>query len=290
MLLTNFLPNSAGSGPLGNGTYNLHVLLTNKSGTVVDLGAHTITVSNATASKPFGTIDTPDQGGNATGNSFVNFGWALTQNPYTIPIDGSTITVILDGVPARHPAYNQFRNDIATLFPGLANSNGAVGFDIVDTTKLKNGVHTISWNVFDNAGRGDGIGSRYFTVFNVGGSSIGAQEQAPTPESLAGPLQLRSGYDLNAPPVTLAPDTAGVYSVGMEQLGGIELSLGASSGSLVVGGEREALPLGSSLKAGVFYWQAPLGFLGTYELLFKRPDGTEIRVHVTIVPKQYSLQ
>jgi len=32
MLLTNFLPNSAGSGPLGNGTYKLHVIITNKSG------------------------------------------------------------------------------------------------------------------------------------------------------------------------------------------------------------------------------------------------------------------
>ncbi|MGH7487474.1 MAG: hypothetical protein ACREMY_18005, partial [bacterium] len=62
MLLTNLLVNSNGSGPLGNGTYKLHALVTNQIGQIVDLGAHTITVDNAHASKPFGTIDTPAQG------------------------------------------------------------------------------------------------------------------------------------------------------------------------------------------------------------------------------------
>ena len=76
----------------------------------------------------------------------MNFGWALTENPFAIPFDGSTIFVYLDGVAVGHPVYNQFRSDIATLFPGLANSNGAVGFFYIDTTKLTNSVHTISWN------------------------------------------------------------------------------------------------------------------------------------------------
>ena len=289
LMLTNFLRNSSGSGPLGNGTYKLHVIITNKSGTAVDLGTRTITVDNAHASKPFGTIDTPDQGGSATGNAFVNFGWALTQNPYAIPFDGSTIAVILDGVPVGHPVYNQLRSDIANLFPGLANSNGAVGFFYIDTTKLQNKVHTISWNAFDNAGRGDGLGSRYFTVFNANGGGVAAPEELPTHESHPGPVKLRSGYDLNAPQMTLTLDASGSYSIEMDQLGRIELSLGASSGYLV-GAETEELPVGSSLKAGVFYWQAPLGFLGKYQLVFERPDGTQISVHINIVPKHYSLQ
>jgi hypothetical protein len=96
----------------------------------------------------------------------VNFGWALTQSGYNIPVDGSTITVMVDGVAVGHPTYNRYRSDIATVFPGLANSNGAVGFFYLDTTKLANGLHTISWVVSDNQGRNDGIGSRYFTVEN----------------------------------------------------------------------------------------------------------------------------
>ena len=34
------------------------------------------------------------------------------------PTDGSTIMVYIDGVPVGHPTYNQFRSDIAALFPG----------------------------------------------------------------------------------------------------------------------------------------------------------------------------
>ena len=289
-MLTNFLPNAAGSGPPGNGTYVLHAIMTNASGTAVDLGTSTITVTNAQGTLPFGTIDTPDQGGTASTNAFVNFGWALSQKGSSIPTDGSTITVILDGVAVGHPTYNQFRNDIATLFPGYANSNGAVGFFYIDTTKLANAVHTISWNAFDNLGRGAGLGSRYFTVLNAGGGTITEPEEAPTPESLAGPVTLRSGYDRNAPALAIAPNASGAYTIEMDQLGRIELSLGASKGYQVVGNEAADLPLGSTLKAGVFYWQAPLAFLGKYELVFERPDGTQMHVFVNIVPKQYSLQ
>jgi hypothetical protein len=59
-----------------------------------------------------------------------------------------------------------FRPDIASLFPGYANSGGAVGHFALDTTTLSNGVHTIAWVVVDSGGNASGIGSRYFTVAN----------------------------------------------------------------------------------------------------------------------------
>src|SRR5260221_4266784 len=105
-----------------------------------------------------------------SGIDSVNFGWALTPPPGMIPIDASTVTVVIDGVVVGHPTYNQFRSDIANLFPGYANSGGAVGFFHINTTTLANGVHTISWNAFDNLGRGEGLGSRYFNVLNTGGA------------------------------------------------------------------------------------------------------------------------
>jgi hypothetical protein len=166
MLLSNFLPNSGGAAGPGNGTYILHAIAVNRTGGSNYLATRSVTVDNAQASKPFGTIDTPAQGATISGNAYVNFGWALTQSGYDIPVDGSTMTVMVDGVAMGHPTYNQYRSDIANFFPGLANSNGAVGFFYLDTTKLTNGVHTISWVVYDNQGRNDGIGSRYFTVEN----------------------------------------------------------------------------------------------------------------------------
>jgi hypothetical protein len=89
-----------------------------------------------------------------------------------IPADGSTITVVIDGISVGQPVYNNFRSDIANLFPGYVNSGGAVGFFHVNTTTLANGVHTISWNAFDNMGRGEGLGSRYFNVLNTGGGGV----------------------------------------------------------------------------------------------------------------------
>jgi len=63
--------------------------------------------------------------------------------------------MVIDGMPVGQPTYNQFRSDGANLFPGYANSGSAVGFFYINTTTLTNG-STISWNVFDNLGRGKG--------------------------------------------------------------------------------------------------------------------------------------
>jgi len=274
LMLTNGLPATGTGGP-GNGIYHLHAIAHNKGGTSVDLCTRTITVDNAHATRPFGTIDTPGQGGTASGNQFVNFGWALTQNPFCIPVDGSTITVTVDGVTLGHPVYAQFRNDIATAFPGLCNSQGAVGYFLLDTTTLSNGVHTIGWLVFDNQGRGDGIGSRFINVFNSGSTPVPAPESVPATAGVA----LRRGFDRSAGLENLAAESDGAYSVDIQELDRVELQVGATSG--------DALPPGSTLKDGVFYWQLAPGFFGKYPLTFTRSDGSTVQVRLTVHPKSY---
>jgi hypothetical protein len=74
----------------------------------------------------------------------------------------------------------------------------------------------------------------------------------------------------------------------LEQLGLIELHLGAARGHMLVGGAGAPLPVGSTLKGGIFYWQAALGFMGKYDFLFERADATILRVHVKIQPKAYA--
>ncbi len=138
---------------------------------------------------------------------------------------------MIDGVLLGHPVYNNFRQDIASLFPGYTNSQGAVGFFYVNTTTMANGVHTISWNVFDNQGRGEGIGSRYWNVFNTGGPIAAPEEEALQPATA----------DITRP-------------IEIEEVGRVELPLGAIRGYQLANGERAELPIGSSLKGGVFYW------------------------------------
>ncbi|MCX7975215.1 MAG: hypothetical protein N3B16_12080, partial [Candidatus Aminicenantes bacterium] len=246
MLLTNFLPNQ------GNGTYRLHAIAYDKEGNRGTLGTKTIHCNNAQATYPFGTIDTPTQGGQASGASYVNFAWVLTPQPKYIPTDGSTLLVWIDGKPqSGRPSYNHYRSDIATLFPGYANTNGAVGYYIIDTTKLTNGVHTIAWSVRDSAGVVAGIGSRYFTVLNTGSGSLSGlgqvdlgqvdlnqvnfgSRQKKIPKSFSeidgipldsNPIYVRRGYDPEAPLEPIFADRDGWFRIEMRQTDRLEIML-----------------------------------------------------------------
>jgi all-beta uncharacterized protein len=156
-VLTNMLPHQ------GTGTYRLYAYADDVEGHTTLLGFRAFSANNQTATLPFGTIDTPGQGETVSG-TVVNFGWALSSNP--IATDGSTIDVLVDGVVVGHPVYNNFRSDIASLFPTFPNSTGAIGYFVLDTTTFANGIHTIAWVVRDSTGATQGIGSRYFIVSN----------------------------------------------------------------------------------------------------------------------------
>ena len=136
-----------------------------------------------TATEPFGTIDTPDQGGSVSGTTYTNFGWALTPQPSMIPADGSTITVFIDGVPIGHPAIRLLPRRHRHALPGAGEHATARSATSTSTPRtLANGVHTIAWSVTDNNGNGEGIGSRYFTVLNGAldfGDHRGRQRERP---------------------------------------------------------------------------------------------------------------
>lgn len=77
----------------------------------------------------------------------------------------------IEGVLLNNVAvYNLYRADIAGYFLGYANSNGAAAEFTIDTTAYTNGVHHIFWIAADNADNTDGIGSRFFTLQNLGSS------------------------------------------------------------------------------------------------------------------------
>jgi len=287
MLLTNFLPNQ------GNGSYKLHAFASDKEGNQVLLGSKTITAANAMAVKPFGTIDTPVQGGPASGTAFINFGWVLTPKSKTVPKDGSAISVWVDGVQAGTLAtppnvYNQYRVDVATMFPGLNNSNGPVGAFYLDTTKYANGVHTIHWIATDDAGAADGIGSRYFNIVNPGSAaqtglepiSLGKSDSYESVMNLPvsfESLRLKRGFNLKTEPEVLKPDNYGTIYFQIREVERIEMELGEDKGYrgyLLVGEKLRPLPIGSTLdpRTGRFSWLPGPGFFGSYDLIFIHED------------------
>jgi len=298
MMLTNFLPNG------GNGTYRIHAIATDKEGRTTTLGIKTITVDNANAAKPFGAIDTPTQGGTASGSSYVNWGWVLTPQPNKIPTDGLTIDVYVDGAKLGHPTYNIYREDIANLFPDYANSGGAAGYFYLDTTPYKNGVHTIYWTATDNNGNTDGIGSRYFTTQNTGGVSsqqslvnshwsFGNDSFLSVPVNYNNPVIISKGHQPGTKIKEIYPDENGIITVEIRELEILKINLGHLNciGYQLIKDQLKPPPIGSFMdtEKGVFHWQPGAGFYGIYNFIFIKTHGNQsekFKIRINILPKQ----
>jgi hypothetical protein len=290
MLLTNFLPNG------GNGTYTLYAKAVDSAGHQVTLGSKTIIVNNAGAVKPFGAIDTPAQGGEASGGNFTNAGWVLTPQPNKIPEDGSTIQVYVDSVLKGTCNYNAYREDVATLFPGYANSDGASAWFKLDTTQYANGVHSIYWIATDNAGNADGIGSRFFTVQNTGGSRAASQRRgdpAWSPGSVqnpvSSPVTVIKGINGKTKPMKISPSADGITTVKINELEPLEIRLSNryGAGFQIVGDQLQPLPAGSTLDTaqGIFHWIPGPGFVGEYKLVFVNNQAqSRQQITIKIVP------
>jgi len=294
LMLTNGLPEQ------GNGTFTLYAKAADKEGNIVTLGSKTIACDNAHAVKPFGSIDTPAQGGTASGGNYVNNGWALTPLPNTIPTNGSTITVWVDGVSLGHPAYNENRPDVAALFPTYNNSAGAGGHFLLNTTNYPNGVHTIAWTVSDNGGNADGIGSRYFTIQNTGNQGAGKKGRAEArksgraekDESCRGepacspvsdrysPVRVKKGFNAGIEANEMYPDEEGVTHIEIRELERVEILF--SPGVVNI----STLPIGSTLDVGrgIFYWQPGPGFIGDYEFIFlsRERNGETVKTSIAV--------
>lgn len=316
MVLTNMLPNVGAAGVGGNGSYRLHAYAIDQEGNSAYLGFRRFTSNNSSSVKPFGTLDTPTTGGTVSGSAFAVFGWALSRGGL-IPANG--IDVYIDGVNVGKATYNNFRSDIAGLFPSFPDADNAVGFYILNTTTLTNGTHTISWVVTDSGGNSEGIGSRFFTVQNTSGALTAASTEAATLTATAAasgrsvgasaaavaqvpadyvPVEVTKPVSDEATLEVVWPEESGDLNVVTKETEQVEVRLssfagdgGSYEGYVVINGRMRPLPVGSSLDkaAGVFKWQPGPGFVGNYKLVFLRtqPGGATVRipVNLTIKPK-----
>ena len=306
MMLTNALPGK------GNGAFTLHALAVDEEGHQVELGTKTIAIDNLHAIKPFGALDTPFPGQTIAG-TFVSSGWALTPQPASIPLDGSSIWVAIDGVNIGHPLFGAPRADVASMFSGYANSNSEGGQYTLDTRGYSNSMHTIAWVVYDNQGHGDGIGSRFFNIRN--GAAAMSVSAAPTEVPTGAPNEamaaerafrlrlarlqspgtpadsypaFRLGYDPGAmlTPIRQAGD--GLWeSIVVNELGRVEIHLPGGqqwTAGLRVGNELRELPIGSTFdaEAAIFYWQPGPAFLNEFVLEFRAGDGTILTLPVCV--------
>jgi hypothetical protein len=148
-------------------------------------------------------------------------------------VNGS-ITTHIDSGPGFVVNYGDPRPDIAGSFSGFSNGSNSGGAYYIDTTVLSNGVHSIGWLVYDSCGRGDGIGSRFFTVLNgnarpsesagdVSSDAHATVAGAGRPEKAVPALAARPSRDPDAATVTpqpAAPSAASSGIVSVRHLGG----------------------------------------------------------------------
>ncbi len=168
ILQSNFFTNAF------DGIATLTAIAQDVEGNQTTLGSNSFMIDNQNSNNPFGDITTPAPGEKIWGSSYINTGWVLTPPPNMISECGSEISVYIDGVFTGNVTYDGYRQDIASLFPGYANSNGAGAYFKIDTRKYPNGMHTIQWVARDDAGNEGGIGSRFFTIENSGAPAAGA--------------------------------------------------------------------------------------------------------------------
>jgi Putative Ig domain/Viral BACON domain len=291
MVLTNMLPDIPMALPAGgNGTFQFFMYAEDRDGHTTLLGTRTLTCANATATKPFGAIDTPTQGGVASGSGYAVYGWVLSRTARADPPGGGTVTVQVNGVTVGSPGGWAARPDLSAAFPGYPGIDTALGVYGLNTLAYANGVHTIQWTVTDSLGVTEGIGSRFFTVSNGAGAltmttSVEASARArtvPAEDLVAlppdvGPVLGRRGWDLERPWRWYRVGREGRAVIEGEEIDRFELWLEAQSGEhytghLRVGGALSALPAGSQLDAetGWFTWAPGVGFVGTYDLVFVR--------------------
>jgi len=311
VMLTNLIP---------DGTHTFHVVAADKEGNNVQLGKRTLIINNAASAKPFGNIDTPAPGGVVSGGAYVIFGWALTPLPNTIDPDGVFIYVdgvnignatYVDGVNIGNAIYGDFRQDIYDLFPTYNNAGGAGFHYYFNSRGYTNGIHSLVAVVNDNADNTQGIGSRYFNIWNLG--TLNSQQQESTnsknpqlfseidkmPLDYSNTVKLTKGYDPAALAEPVYPDEQGNIYIEAKEMERMAIHLkeqikgstiSCFEGYLAVGNQLWKLPVGSTLdkKRGIFYWQPGPGFIGRYNLVFtgKWLNGkkTKINIAINILP------
>jgi hypothetical protein len=279
----------------GNGTYKLYAFAFDQEDNLGTIGTKTVIISNNTATKPFGSIDTPGIGGDASG---PNFGWGITpkvNGVATCKIQPSGVQVSIDSGPLQPVVYGDARTDIAGAFPGFSNTAAAGGHFIIDWSTLAPGAHTIGWLITDDCNRADGVGSRFFNV--TGGTNlladvppnaraIGARTMVSAETESADPITVARGY--GELPEIVTPGEAGSRTVEVTQGDRIEIRLPHGFESvyqLVNGGQRRALPTGATWDAAsrTFYWQPAPAFLGRYRIVFTN-GSARISVRVVVTP------
>lgn len=147
-----------------NGTHDLEVRVYNSNNEMHVVGARTITIDNTINQSPFGSLDIPDGRGvyNVSG-AFPVIGWAAD----TDGID--RIEVLVDDTIMQGAMHGDPRPDVGGTFPDFQGAMFSGYVANIDSTRIQNGVHTLTVRAIDRNGMAALIGRRTVQVINNDG-------------------------------------------------------------------------------------------------------------------------
>lgn len=144
-----------------NGPHTVEVRVYLSDGSVQFLGRRTININNTVNQAPFGFLDIPDASGikNVSGAFPVN-GWAAD-------LDGiQTIEVMIDGGILQGAMYGDPRPDVGATYPDFTSAQFSGFVANIDSTRIENGIHTLTVRATDKKGMSATIGHRTVQIIN----------------------------------------------------------------------------------------------------------------------------
>jgi hypothetical protein len=148
-----------------DGAHTLSAIVTTIGNKTAELGRRTILIDNSINQSPLAVVDQPSGDGVFDANgSFPIVGWAADY-------DGvRNVDVLVDGLNMQSAVYGDARPDVGNTFPDVPSAAFSGFIANVDTTRLIDGVHTLTVRATDRLGFTRVFGRRTIQVFNTEGN------------------------------------------------------------------------------------------------------------------------
>ncbi|MDX1583070.1 MAG: Ig-like domain-containing protein [Thermoanaerobaculia bacterium] len=147
---------------LSNGPHTIHMIVVTEDNRTWEIGRRTILVDNTKNQSPFGRVDIPNtQTIHDASGSFPVVGWVTDT-------DGiERVDILVDNLVMQQAIYGDPRPDVAVTFPDFPGAMFSGFIAHMDSSRLLNGVHTLTVRAVDRLGLARTIAERKIQVFNT---------------------------------------------------------------------------------------------------------------------------
>lgn len=144
-----------------NGPHTLEIRILTSDGGIHFLGRRTININNSINQAPFGFVDIPD------GNGIYNISGSFPVNGWAADTDGiQRIEVLIDDGVLQAAMHGDPRPDVGATFPDFSGAMFSGYVANIDSTRIQNGLHTLTVRAIDRLGMSNLIGRRQVQVIN----------------------------------------------------------------------------------------------------------------------------